>query len=198
MDTPFYEAKKVIEGMNAAVADRSDAEAVLIRLVEPFIFTEFGGRTEDEDFVEFVMEAYAAVPKVLNTFDATKGMRLESWGWRLMRNAVLRYMDKQHKMRSNETTMPDEIDADAPDVDPDTPAWHADTGWYHEPVGSGERAMRWKAEYELLKESLDSRDQIILESLLWGDNQTQIAEKLGVSQSRVSRLIRLMKEKVGD
>lgn len=199
MNTPYWETKNMIDGMNAAVADRDDDEATLIRLVEPMLFTEFSGRTDDEDFIEYALEAYAAIPKILSSYDPTKGARLETWGWRLMRHAVLRFIDKMSRMSCNEQRMEHDVEDAEFDYTPDgekSPAWQSDTGWYNEPQGSGSRAMQWKAEYALVYDRLDSRDQTLLRGLLRGDTQTQLAEKLGVSQSRVSRLIDALREKI--
>jgi RNA polymerase sigma factor (sigma-70 family) len=186
MNTPYWETKNMIDGMNAAVADRDDDEATLIRLVEPMLFTEFSGRTDDEDFIEYALEAYAAVPKIMLSYDEEKGARLETWGWRLMRNAVLQFIRTQERMRSNEQRMDDYVESDDVTDETATPAWHTDTGWYNEPQGSGSRAMQWKAEYALVYKRLDSRDQTILRSLLRGDTQRQIADLLGITQPTVS------------
>jgi len=195
-DTPFYAAKKIINRMNKAVEGFDTDEATLIRMVEPLAFTEFGGRTDRETFVDIVCELYAIIPKVLESYDPTKGTKLESWGWRLMKHAGIRFIQKQDKLHANEQPMEDWTEDEAIGDDGHGIAWQSDTGWYGEPEGSGSRAMRFQAEFDMVKKILEPREARLLEWMLEGQTQTYMADKLGLSQSRVNRLISAMEGKI--
>ena len=193
MSEIFYEAKTIINRMNKSVEHLPEDSELrqLTELVDPLMLTEFGGRTSGEEFIEEVLEAYATIPKVLSSFDATKGMKLTSWGWRLMKNSVLKYIyraDRREAVELNTTGWQDE------DTDPDghDTAWQSDTGWYGEPVGESERSMQWRRDYDAVKQILEPREQKILEWMLEGQTQQYMADKLGLSQSRVNRLISAM------
>jgi RNA polymerase sigma factor (sigma-70 family) len=203
MSAIFYEAKNIINGMNKSVEHlpRDSELRQLTELVEPLMMTEFQHRTNDEDFIEEVMEAYATIPKILSSYDASKGTRLTTWGWRLMRHAVLKFIQKADRRYGHEYQMdhwqePNDEAANEVGTEAAAIAWQADTGWFGEPQGSYERSRDWKLDYEAVKVILEPREQEILQWMLEGQTQPYMAEKLGLSQSRVSRLISAIEGKI--
>jgi RNA polymerase sigma factor (sigma-70 family) len=190
MSAIFYEAKNIINGMNKSVEHlpRDSELRQLTELVEPLMMTEFQHRTNDEDFIEEVMEAYATIPKILSSYDASKGTRLTTWGWRLMRHAVLKFIQKADRRYGYEYQLDSWSEAGEYDFTEDgdlgrDTAWQADTGWFGE-------------DYEAVKVILEPREQEILQWMLEGQTQTYMAEKLGLSQSRVNRLISAIEGKI--
>lgn len=199
MSETFYAGKRLVDAMTLSVAGRDDDEATLIRLVEKVLFVEFGGRSDMEDFEDLALEAYASIPKILRSYDPTKGTRLESWGWRLMTQACMKYVERQERMRRNEVHMEywDETVGGWEDSHADM-SWQSDVGWYSEQTGENERRMQWAAEYSLVRKLLEPIDQVILDMTLEGELQEKIAAATGLSQSRVSRRVKNIANKFSD
>ena len=199
MSETFYAGKRLVDAMTLSVAGREDDEATLVRLVEKVLFVEFGGRSDMEDFEDLALEAYATIPKILRSYNPTKGTRLESWGWRLMTQACMKYVERQDRMRRNEVQMTnwDETVGDWEDRAADV-SWQSDVGWYCEQTGENERRMQWAAEYSLVKKLLEPIDQVILDMTLEGELQEKIAAATGLSQSRVSRRLKNIANKFRD
>jgi RNA polymerase sigma factor (sigma-70 family) len=196
MSEIFYEAKGMFNFMNASVSHLAEDAPlrVLTELVEPMMLTEFPSRTQDEDFMEECLEAYATIPKVMQSYDETKGMKLSSWGWRLMKNAVLKFIAKADRRYGVEFQYDHWSDEESnPEQEPGAEtSWQSDRGWFGEPSGENERALQWRKDYEAVSNILEPREKKILGWMLEGQTQQYMADKLGISQSRVNRLISAM------
>jgi len=204
-NTPFYEVKNMISRLSrdaVRVYGEGSAQVELIRMVEAVLMTEFGGRSDDPDFIELALVGIEAVPKALRTYKPTKGTRVGTWGWLLIKHAMMNYLARRDNMERREVAWLGEWateDATEFNWDGDAEIFQSledDRGYYVEPTGAGERAMIWKAEYDKLHAKLSPRGQIILDMLLAGETQEAIGERLGISQSRVARLIAKMTTKI--
>lgn len=192
----FRTARVLFRNVEQAMSQLPDdsKERVCLSIVEPMMITEFGGRIDDPYFDELVSEAYLGATKALLSWNPQGGMSLESWTWRLAKNRVLNYLSKLLRARDYETgEQSGTLLIDDGFEDELEPPQHDDRGWFGERVGAGQRSMEWQAEYELMIRRLCDRDASILEMMLTGITQQEMGRVLGLSQSRVARLIGLLK-----
>jgi DNA-directed RNA polymerase specialized sigma24 family protein len=163
-------------------------------------------RYEDDPLLEELTgEGYAAVVAAVDSYESHHGMKLSSWLWRKITHAIIRAIEKEEKWNAHHWTVDfQEFDNDDDFSDewnnPETaPVLQAsDTGWYHEPDGSGSRAMEWKAEYDLIKQRLTPYDAILLDCLLEGRTSIETAQIVGCSQSKAYRDCEKLKENIRD
>ena len=163
------------------------------KIVRDILSSGFRKYWNDEILDELASTGYEAVIDAVDSFDPYRGMLLKSWAWRLAYRAILVRMLKEEKYRKHHVS----ADFDEPPFDNEDTARLLDGKMFpdydleatEERELAQERAMRWKAEYELIKQQLNRDEQVVLEGMLAGENQSAIAKQLQVSQPTVSRLI---------
>lgn len=141
--------------------------------------------------------------KAVNTYDATKNIKLATYASRCIENEILMYMRKASSQR-HDLSIDEPLNTD----------WDGNELLLSDVLGSDEDSVSHdierREEERTLREavaSLDSRDRQII-CMRYGlmgeqeETQKEVADKLGISQSYISRLekkiIRRLREEIGE
>jgi RNA polymerase sigma factor (sigma-70 family) len=133
-----------------------------------------------ENYQDIIQEGNLAVWRCIDSWVPGKGMSLDSWAFMYARKAVIAEVrrDLKYLQQHEELDLEEDVDSLVHDNE------HTDENAWSD-------AMEALATYRALRKRLGTqRDRHVLTMLRDGFTQKDIAYRLGLSQSRVSRIIR--------
>lgn len=188
-----------------ALIDSGDTEAVfrsLMKLVPYIVQKHVSDGLRRENYQDMIQEGNIGLLSAVKSWKHGRGMSLSSWAYMYIKRAVTREASRdvaflQHHdfFDFNEDSSFDESEnsdnfrlqqeSENPLVDPSDD-------------GEWERAQEWTARFRALRKRFNARDKIILDALLEGRTQEYISRATGISQSRVSRVIQQIQDRMQD
>lgn len=159
----------------------------------------------NELFEEIVLECEAGAHRAIDSWNPThkEGRSLPSWIYYLARQRAWKFLTQELEWRAHRR----EVDFETMESNRDSAELHkADelgqaSGWGADLSGGGmfdyvssERDMEAKATIQMLKKRLGDTDGRILDMLVEGCTQTEIASELGMTDRHVRRRIASLKE----
>lgn len=137
----------------------------------------------DQEFEDLVQEGSIGLLKACDTFEPSKGFKFSTYACTCIRNNILMYLRTRSKHSKFRT-----VSSDTPVIDPRDPQGSTRISDLIEDPGS---SVECKVATSLLIEALKSecpKYKYVLRLTYEGYNQREIGERLGVSQSYVSRI----------
>lgn len=162
-----------------ANGEREEVLKTLLKIV-PYVVQRY---VEDayrrENYEDIVQAGNIAIWQCIDTWKPGLGMSLASWAFMYARKAVIQEVQRDVKYLRSHLHYEFEEDVSSLQTDND-----------HTDEGEWEQAQEAHATYRAIRSRLPDREKTILDSLRDGMTQQQIAARLGLSQGRVSRLIK--------
>ena len=180
------EAECFVEMANGSESAREELILHNLRLVSHIVRKYYSTAKNQEDLVSI---GSIGLVKAVDSFDHKNGARFATYAARCIQNEILMYFRSQKKL-NNEVSINDTIDVDRDG----NPLTYIDVICAEDDSDERlDRMMQSKKAVALVKTVLDERERkiIILRYGLGGHKplpQREVAEKLGISRSYVSRI----------
>ncbi len=187
---PALGAKEERKQLELMKNGSSQAKDILVehnlRLVAHIVKKYYSSADEQDDLISI---GTIGLIKAVNTFDNTKNIKLATYASRCIENEILMYMRSRRKS-AHDVSINEPIDTDSDG----NPLTLMDIVSVEDTIADDiDRKIKIKKLYEFVEDIKDSREKeiIIMRYGLYGTQpltQRQIAEKLGISRSYVSRI----------
>jgi len=170
--------------------DAGESEVVFYSLLKipPFIVQKHvGDGLLRENYQDMIQEGNIALLKAIDSWKPFTGMSISSWGYMYAKKAIIREVQRDIAYYQQH----DSFDFDS-DQDTEQALWKGQSEDVvdHSDDGEWERVQEILARYRSLRKRLSARDKTILDMVKDGENQETIAATVGLSQSRISRVLR--------
>ena len=170
--------------------EAGEREVVFYSLLKipPFIVQKHvGDGLLRENYQDMIQEGNIALLNAIKSWKPYKGMSISSWGYMYAKRAIIREVQRDVAYYQQHHS----FDFDS-DQDTEEALWKGQSEDVvdHSDDGEWERIQEILARYRSLRKRLSERDRTILEMVKNGENQETIATAVGLSQSRVSRVLR--------
>ena len=170
--------------------DAGESEVVFYSLLKipPFIVQKHvGDGLLRENYQDMVQEGNIALLNAIKSWKPHKGMSISSWGYMYAKKAIIREVQRDLAYYQQHNS----FDFDS-DEDTEQALWKGQSEDVvdHSDDGEWERVQEILARYRSLRKRLSARDKTILDMVKDGENQETIAATVGLSQSRISRVLR--------
>lgn len=157
-----------------------------LRLVAHIVKKYYGTSPEQEDLLSI---GTVGLIKAIDSFDPQNGTRFATYGGKCLQNEILMYF-RAKKKRQSDVSLSDQIDTDKDG----TPITYGDVICVDDTIAEDLfRKMSYSGAIRYMKEAMEARERQILTlryGLAGGKGLTQreVAKKLGISRSYVSRI----------